>query len=207
MFTLISILFYLAITAGALGLTAFLIRRFYQVDPAPAEICFFTTEDGWRLAFRHYPAPDPLKGAAPVLLCPGFGLDAVIFDLMEEVSLARFLQQHGHDVWLLDLRGRGNAHRPRLWGRRRPSWCFDDFVDFDLPAALEEICRRTGAEKVQWIGLNSGAVMLMASRSEQVSRRVASLVGIGAAVSFKRQRQLLGPWKTKLMALLWTLGF
>jgi len=204
MMTLLSILFYLAAGIAVAGLAAFLARRFFQVDPAPDALYFFFTEDGWRLCLRHYKSAEPIPGAAPVLLCPGVGMDAVVFDLMEEASLARFLREHGHDVWLLDMRGRGHADRPRLWGRRRRSWSYDDFVDFDLPAALEEICRLTGAAQVQWVGIDTGALALLCSRSEQVSRRVASLVGIGVTTSFKRQRALLGPYKSRLMAALWT---
>ena len=204
MLTLLSIVLYVAATIGAAGFIAFLMGRFFQVDPLPSEITFFNTEDGWRLALRHYPPRTPLEGALPVVLCPGFGLSSTIFDLMEEVSLARFLQEHGHDVWLLDTRGRGHADRPRLWGRRRRTWSFDDFVDFDVPAALSEVCRLSGAKKVQWIGFSAGALVLMASRAELVNNKLASLVGLATTTSFKRQRQLLNPWRTKAMAVLWT---
>ena len=204
MTTVLSIVLYVAAAIGAAGFISFLVGRFFQVDPVPSEITFFNTEDGWRLALRHYPPRKPLEGALPVVLCPGFGLSATLFDLMEEVSLARFLQEHGHDVWLLDMRGRGHADRPRLWGRRRRTWSFDDFVDFDVPAALEEVCRLSGASKVQWIGFSAGALTLMASRTEQINRRLASLVGLAACASFKRQRQLLGPWRTRAMSIIWT---
>jgi len=204
MTTLLSIILYAAAAVGAAGFIAFLVGRFFQVDPLPSEITFFNTKDGWRLALRHYPPREPLEGAPPVVLCPGFGLSATVFDLMEEVSLARFLRDHGHNVWLLDMRGRGHADRPRLWGRRRRTWSFDDFVDFDVPAAIEEVCRLTGASRVQWIGFSAGALAPMAARAEQINDRLASLIGLATTTSFKRQRQLLSPWRTRVMSVLWT---
>ena len=163
MLTVLSVFFYVGVGLGVLALLSFLSRRYFQLDPEPDQIVYCITEDSWRLALSRYLPARPLDGAPPVVLCPGFGLSGAIFDLDEEVSLARYLASRGYDVWVLDFRGRGASEKPRLWGRRRLRWCFDDYVDFDVPAALEAVCKTTGARQVQWVGLSMGALAAMAT--------------------------------------------
>jgi pimeloyl-ACP methyl ester carboxylesterase len=201
MLTLFQILFYLAVVLGALAAVGFAFGRFFRVDRTPDSVAFCVTEDGWRLALPRHEPREPLPDAPPVLLLPGFGMSSGIFDVLEEVSLCRYLADLGYDVWCLDPRGRGSSERPRLWGRRRYTWSFDDYVDFDLPAALEAVCRRTGAPQVQLVGFGLGALTALGLREGQ--QRVRSLVALGCAASFKRLEGLLPPWKRLLTALLW----
>jgi pimeloyl-ACP methyl ester carboxylesterase len=103
------------------------------------------TDDGWRLALYRY------RGSGPPVLC-GHGLagSRFIFDVHPDYSIARFLAAHGHDVWLVDLRGRGDS-----WPdgpRDGLQWSFDDFVFRDLPAACARVLDVTGAADVVWIG-------------------------------------------------------
>jgi pimeloyl-ACP methyl ester carboxylesterase len=103
------------------------------------------TEDGWRLALYRY------RGAGPPVLC-GHGLagSRFIFDVHPDYSIARSLASAGHDVWLVDLRGRGDS-----WPdgpRDDLQWCFDDFVFRDVPAACARVQAVTGADELAWIG-------------------------------------------------------
>ncbi len=109
MWTLIALLFWLAVVAGLLALYGFLAGRFLQVDAQPDAVHFTTTSDGWRLALGRYRAAMPLAGAPPVLLCPGLALSGRLFDLGAERSLARYLARHGYQTWVLDWRGRGGG--------------------------------------------------------------------------------------------------
>lgn len=186
MLTILSICFWIGVVAGVFALLAFASARYFRVVPAPDSIVFVTTEDSWRITLTRYaPSAKVLPpGAPPVVLCPGGGLSGLIFDISKEISLPRFLAEHGYDVWVLDLRGRGHSFSSRLWGR--PVWSFDDYVEFDVPAVLETVCRRTGAEQVQWIGFGLGAqVMFGALRGPEISR-IRSLVAMAAPAFFKR---------------------
>ena len=103
------------------------------------------TDDGWRLALYRYRGPGP-----PVLCGHGLAGSRFIFDVHPDYSIARFLAAHGHDVWLVDLRGRGDS-----WPdgpRDDLQWSFDDFVFRDLPAACARVLDVTGAADVAWIG-------------------------------------------------------
>jgi pimeloyl-ACP methyl ester carboxylesterase len=199
MLTLLSILFWIAIIAVAIGLFAHLVGRFLQVDRQPDAVIYATTEDGWRLGLARYRPQSPIHGAPPVLLCPGAALSAAIFDVLPETTLARYLAGCGYDVWLIDLRGRGLSERPRLWGRRRYTWTFDDYVEFDVPAVVEAVCRETGATAVQWIGLDLGALVLLAATDAPTTARVRSLAALGAPAVFRRQALLLPGWVLRLL--------
>ena len=203
MFTVFSVFFYVAVGIGALALLSFLSGRYFQLDPEPDQIVFCTTDDSWRLALNRYLPERPIPGALPVVLCPGFGFTGNIFDLDEDSSLARYLTAHGHEVWVLDLRGRGNSDKSRLWGRRRMRWCFDDYTDFDIPAALEAVCQHCGVSQVQWVGFSMGALALLGVEASEVNSRCRSLAALAASTSFKRQRELITPWIIRLLQLAW----
>jgi pimeloyl-ACP methyl ester carboxylesterase len=205
MLTFFSILLWLAMVVGALAFLGFLAGRFLGAETQPDAISFVTTTDGWRLALSRYRPREPLAGALPVVVAPGLGCSGAIFDLEQDLSLPRALASAGHEVWVLDFRGRGRSERPRLGGRRRSTWTFDDYVDFDVRAALDAVCRESGASQVQWIGVDLGALALLAGFSGGlggVGDRVRSVVAIAAPAFFRRQARLLSPWLLRLLGLL-----
>jgi pimeloyl-ACP methyl ester carboxylesterase len=130
-----------------------------------------TTDDGWRLGLYRY------RGDGPPVLC-GHGLAGSrwIFDVHAESSIARALAARGHDVWLLDLRGR-QASWPAGGPRDDLQWCFDDFVFRDVPAACAVVLDVTGARDVAWVGTEmSGQVAYAAVISGTAPlRRVVTL--------------------------------
>jgi len=195
----LSILFWLAVALSVLALGAFLLGRFYTVDREPAAIVYCRTEDGWRVALQHHPPREPIPGAPPVLLVPGFACGSAVFDFDPDASLAPYLASFGHDLWLLDWRGHAPSEHPRLFGRRRSSWSFDDYVEFDLPAALEAVCRETGSSEVQLVGLGAGGLALLAGASGLAARRVRSLALLGAPAFFRRASAALPRWPLRLL--------
>ena len=201
MLTILTLLFWLAVACGALALLGFVAGRLLSVERQPDAVHFAQTEDGWRLGLARYRPQRPIGGAPPVVLCPGFALSAAIYDLFPETSLARYLASFGYDVWLLDLRGRGYSERPRFGGRRRYTWAFDDYVELDLPAAIDAICRETGARAVQWIGLDLGALVPLAALTRGGAARVASLAALAAPAIFRRQAALLPRWVLRALRL------
>lgn len=147
--------------AGAAAWTH-LWRRHYRVDPTADEVCFARTRDGWRLALWRWRARGHQRRRLPVLLVHGLGASRVGWDLAPGCSLARWLQEQGFEVWALEQRGHGDSDHPRPGSGRDWGWSFDDYLLQDVPAALELIRERSGADRVQWVGHSQGGILLYA---------------------------------------------
>ncbi|MBI5479276.1 MAG: alpha/beta fold hydrolase [Deltaproteobacteria bacterium] len=184
-------IFWAIVVLALLLYVAWLSSRYYFAERFPDEIHFTRTEDGWRIALSRY-RPEAPCNAEPVVLCHGIGANRRNLDLTDELSLAGYLAARGYDVWLIELRGRGFSARPRLFSRFRWDWCFDEYVDQDIPAGLEVVRRVTGADTVHWVGFSTGGMAMYAYLSDpRRSMSVRSAVAIAAPGSFKRQRQYL----------------
>ncbi|MFH1132110.1 MAG: alpha/beta fold hydrolase [Pseudomonadota bacterium] len=188
MFVFFSILLWVAAT---LVFLTFAFRRFFQRDIAPDSIVFVQTEDGWRLGLHRYEPQKTQHGLPPILLCPGLAMNSAIFEFGES-SFARFFSEQGYDTWVLNLRGRGSSQQPRLFGAYGNNWSFDDYVEFDVPAALSEICCRTGASQVQLVGFGMGASVIHALLQGPVAPVVRSFVSLAGGVFFGRGRNGAG---------------
>ena len=143
--------------------------------PQPQQI---KTEDGWLLTLQRF-SPDDASGL-PVLMVPDVFENTNVYHLDERHSFVRLLAGYGSDVTLVDLRGQGASEKPTWWNDRRYDWTFDDYVRFDLPAAVEAVREATGAEKVILIGhgLGGSACFAYAQSHPEV---VGGIVGIGTA--------------------------
>lgn len=124
------------------------------------------TEDGWHLALHRMPVPEGAPARTrPVILCHGLASNRHSLDLAAGASLARHLAGAGFDVWMLDLRGHGDSREPpddRPHARAKARRNFDDYVRRDLPAAIEYVRTRTGAEGVAWVGHSMGGMVAYA---------------------------------------------
>jgi pimeloyl-ACP methyl ester carboxylesterase len=199
MWTLLNVLFWLGVAAGLLALYALIVGRLLRVDAQPDALHFTTTSDSWRLALARFRPGHALAGAPPLLLCPGLALTGRLFDLGADRSLARFLAQHGYDVWVLDWRGRGESERPRLGGRRRYTWCFDDYVTFDLPAALEKVAAESGAARVLGVGFGAGGLALLCGAgATATTARLAGVAALGCSAFYRRTSSALPGWWLRL---------
>jgi pimeloyl-ACP methyl ester carboxylesterase len=175
---------------------AFVTARFFFVERSPDEVHFADTSDDWRVAVYRYRPRAPLAGAPPVLLVPGIGMNALVFDLADDLSLARYLAAAGHDVWALDLRGRGWSTRPRMFSQYRYDWSFDEYVERDMPAAIDAVRRATGAPRVVLVGYSLGGVVTYGYLGGAGRERadVAAAVAIAAPVTFTFQQRYLRFW-------------
>jgi len=160
-------------------------RRVYAFEPGYDQIHFVDTGDGWRLALHRYSPKAERVSTYPVMLCHGLGANRFNFDLGQEASLARFLQDEGYDVWVVELRGRGNSSRPRLFNMFRGQWTFDDYVRKDLPAVIAYVRRVTGSSKVHWVGHSMGGFVLYAYLQLEQAEGIASGVAIGSPGFFR----------------------
>jgi len=155
-------------------------RRKFAFEPGYESIHFVSTRDDWRIALYRYPAASP-RYDTPVLLCHGLGANRFNFDLGSEVSLARYLQREGFDVWSIDLRGRGSSGRKASAGNGRGSpHVFDDYVGEDAGAAIRHVLGETGASQVHWVGHSMGGLVLYALLQGEEAESIASGVAIAS---------------------------
>lgn len=139
------------------------------------------TPDGWELTLRRglragRPAPGP-----PVLLVPGYGMNASIFDFHPGgPSFLEHLYDAGFDPWTVDLRGTSTSRPPRSDHRVTLSgqaWT-------DVPAALQRVAEVSGHPRVHAIGCSLGGALLYAhvGRDEHL---VDKLVTMGTPLAWR----------------------
>lgn len=125
-------------------------------DPGPGADLMLT---------RH---PGGTKG--PVLLAPGFGMEANSFaSPTVDTTLTEHLAEAGYDVWLFDYRA------STALASCRTQFSIDEVACEDWPAAVAEVRRATGAPTVQALGHCVGSVSLLMAL-------LAGLDGVRSAV-------------------------
>ncbi len=174
---------------------AWLRRSFHEQD-ASDEIHFVTTGDGARLALYRYRPKGDVRRHEPVIFVHGLGASKYNLDFDDTYSWARRFARDGFDAWVVDLRGAGMSVPPRKW-----NWCFDDYADFDVPAAVAHIRARTGAEKLHWVGHSMGGMLLYAYLGAGHDH-IRSGVTLGSPVRFSSARHFEGSLK-----LMWMLDY
>jgi hypothetical protein len=91
----------------------------------------------------------------PIVLALGYGNAARAFALPTvPLSYARFLGDHGYDVWLLDYRASPDLESSLS------QFTVDDIAMHDWPAAIGHVRAQTGAETVQAMGHCVGGLSL-----------------------------------------------
>jgi pimeloyl-ACP methyl ester carboxylesterase len=179
---ILEILIWVIATLALLTAAAFVAGRWFFVERYPDEIHYAKTEDGWRIALIRY-RPERPNGGDPVLVCHGVASNSTGVDLTDELSLARALAAAGHDTWLLELRGRGLSGQPRLFGKHRWDWSFDEYVERDAPAAIAALLRATNRESLHWVGFALGAcVGYGILGDEKLSGKMRSAVAIAGPI-------------------------
>jgi alpha-beta hydrolase superfamily lysophospholipase len=127
---------------------------------------------------RKRPAEDGAH--TPVVLIHGYGQNRYAWHLPGR-SFSAYLAAAGFDVFNLELRGHG---RSRHLGSRRPA-DVSEFVREDVPAALDEVAKLSGARKVFLVGHSLGGLVSYASAAA-LPDRVAGVVSLGSPYHFTR---------------------
>ncbi len=150
-----------------------------QESPRP-RLHFVRTRDGWRLAVYRYWKGKGSSRWGPVALVHGLGANRHNLDApVPEISLARYLAERGHDVWVVELRGSGRSRAP-LWPLRRSSFDFDDYVHLDVPALIRHLLDQTGRPAFHWVGHSMGGMLAYAALEHYSQELFRSVVTVGS---------------------------
>lgn len=138
---------------------------------------------GWRLALSRT-RPTKQRGARPVLIVPGYGMNSFIFGFHPEgPSLIDVLAAEGLETWTVDLRGQGRSIR----GRGNNKYGLADLAIEDLGAAIAHVLANTetGATELDVIGCSLGASLAFAHVACVPNAPVHSLVSMAGLVTWK----------------------
>jgi lysosomal acid lipase/cholesteryl ester hydrolase len=180
----------LSLVLGCAGM-----RRYApSADLRPCTDGYAYTEDGWRLGVRHYQSANPDPGKLPVILCHGLGLNATFWTITDN-HLASQLCARGYNVFIFDVRGSGESCHSRherinklmrctfLRERGERSWTVDDLVHYDVPAILDYVQRKTGCDRVNWVGHSLGGMLIFPYLElSPHPERIANFVGMGSTI-------------------------
>lgn len=144
------------------------------------------TDDGATIALHHHAAPGP-----PVLLVHGIASNHRFWDLDREHSFALWLQERGWDVWLLDLRGHGNALYDGDGRRQYSGWTVDDYGRHDAAAAVDYVRACTAYDQVAWVGHSMGGMVGAIYAVSGGEPSLASLVAVGSPAAFSLEDPLV----------------
>lgn len=139
------------------------------------------TRDGWRLAVYRYWKGKGTSRWGPVLLCHGLSANRYDLDAPDrEISVARYLHERSHDVWVVELRGAGRSRPPGWPLKRRHPYDFDEYVHRDVPALVRHILDATGSHGLHWVGHSMGGMVAYAALEHFNNRLFRSVVTIGS---------------------------
>lgn len=122
------------------------------------------TPDGSAFELRRLQPAAP-SALPPLLLVHGIAINHRNLDPDATQSLARTLRDGGRDVWLLTLR----SGRDDLSWHERHHCSFAALAQYDVPLAVDEVRRRSGASQVDYIGFSMGGMLLYASLGRTVA--------------------------------------
>lgn len=167
----------------------------------PDEIHHIRTADGWRIGLRRYrPRGEGPRYEEPVVLCHGLGANHFNLDWDPPFGVAQALADKGRDCWVISLRGHDGSDRPGRHNDLRWGFSFDDYLRFDVPAAIDHVLRATGARRAQWVGHSMGGILAYALGGTAWEPKIGGgIVAVAAPSCFGNQPYLvrwarLGRW-------------
>jgi len=167
------------------------------------------TSDGWKLPLIQYTSDETIS--TPVILCHGLAANKHSVDFgnfkdaeWKQYSLACYLSNHlneqdnAYDVWVAQLRGRGNT--PTFDPEKHPEkyhWTVDDYITKDIPAIIHYVQKwysknKSYHPKVYWIGKSMGGMIAYAyGETEEGFQNLKGVVTIGSPTAFEYWNTLI----------------
>lgn len=180
---------------GLLLLTFIVFVTLRWPDPPPldeANLHLVPSGDGWEIALHHRPpcgggpCDGPGLGKA-VILCHGLSGNRFTYEMGEGRSLGKYLANLGFDAWLLELRGHGMARGPT-----GSHWTLTDYVEEDIPAAINYVRATSKVDQVQWVGHSMGGLVLYGYLAANPSAPISAAVTLGAPGHMLNRVPVLG---------------
>ncbi|XP_072485073.1 lipase member K-like [Notamacropus eugenii] len=164
----------------------------------PNEQYDIVTKDGYILGLYRIPHGKECLGTAPYrpVVYLQHGLSASAFNWIANLppnSLAYVLADAGCDVWLGNSRG-------TTWSQRHVSlspdseefWAFsfDEMANYDLPATIDFIVKKTRQKQLYFLGHSQGATIAFISFSThpKLAQRIKMFFGLAPVVSVKHTK-------------------
>jgi alpha-beta hydrolase superfamily lysophospholipase len=163
------------------------------------EVQYVDNGAGYELALKRISSAKTRPGSRPVILVPGYGMNAFVFGFHPSgLSLEESLAAAGLEVWSAELRGQGKTRALAGAGKR---FGLGELAVDDLPVVVEHVRRRTstGAAKVDLVGCSLGTALSFAYLAHQAAPPVHSVVAFGGLVTWVKVHPLLraafaSPW-------------
>jgi pimeloyl-ACP methyl ester carboxylesterase len=144
----------------------------------------FTTSDNYAIRlYRRRPAPNTASRNRPVLFLHGANSNRFCFGVKENASFTGFLNRQGYDVWVLEFRG---SQSSRYLGSGKAPQNLDAKITIDLPEAIEQVLKKTGAKKVDLIGHSLGGIFIYAHLGARPDAPVGRAVAVCAPAHVRR---------------------
>lgn len=142
--------------------------------------------DNYVLSGRYYPSKSDIKHPYPILICPATGITKNFYH-----SFTEWLSEQGYNVLSFDFRGIGDS----LHGRIKDSKAsIVQWGQLDIPAAIETLLVKTGADKVIILGHSAGGQLLgIVPNYEKVAKVVAVSGSTGHVKGLKGRTKILAP--------------
>ena len=151
--------------------------RHLREPPLEARDYTVETDDGHELRLRRIP-PKGEQIGPPTLLVHGLGANHRSFHFPGR-SVAAWLAERGHEVWLPELRGHGESLAPAY------DWRFDDHLLHDTPAIIDFVRETSGADEINWIGHSMGGMLLLCYGIHEPDAPIARGVTVGSAIDYR----------------------
>jgi len=154
-----------------------------------SDVSFVSNQCGHELAVRRVAAAPSVKGARPVIIVPGYGMNSFIFGFHPaERSLEATLAHHGLVVYAADLRGQGRSRKDK--GTSDEYGMAELAID-DIGAVIDHVRTREGAEKVDLVGCSLGTPLAFGHLAHRGAGKVGSFVSLGGLVRWVEVPKLL----------------
>ena len=146
-----------------------------------------TTEDGYILSLWHLIPNFKVDPEKVIFLQPGFLSTGLNYFGINKKSLAYVLQEKGYDVWIGNNRGCKFSSKHITKDSTKSNgnyweYTMDEIVKYDLTSEINYIKKRTGVEKIHFVGYSEGStlfLMLYMDNPHFVESSINKFVSIG----------------------------